>query len=105
MKPFHGKIQFRVFWLLFLAMAFSAAGLATRQSPLILGLNLLLLVVLAAALFQWVNRPLRAIVRSLYQHDPAALELLCKQDTEFGRIARLIRDSFQQQQQLTEEIR
>ena len=44
MKPFHGKIQFRVFWLLFLAMAFSAAGLAIRQSPLILGLNLLLLL-------------------------------------------------------------
>ena len=32
-KPFHGKIQFRVFWLLFLAMAFSAVGLAIRHLP------------------------------------------------------------------------
>ncbi|MEZ5578275.1 MAG: hypothetical protein R3F40_01920 [Candidatus Competibacteraceae bacterium] len=70
MKPGHGKIQFRVFWLLFLAMALSATCLVIRQSPLVLSLNLLLLVVLAAALFQWVNRPLRTIVRSLYQHDP-----------------------------------
>ncbi|MCB1824594.1 MAG: EAL domain-containing protein [Candidatus Competibacteraceae bacterium] len=104
MKPCHGKIQFRVFWLLFLAMALSATGLAIRQSPLALGLNLLLVIVLAAALFQWVNRPLRTIVHSLCQHDPAALGPLCDQDTEFGRIARLIRDFFQQQQQLTAEI-
>ncbi len=104
MKPGHGKIQFRVFWLLFLAMALSATCLAIRQSPLVLSLNLLLLVVLAAALFQWVNRPLRTIVRSLCQRDPAALAPLCEQDTEFGRIALLIRDSFDQQRQLNAEI-
>ncbi|HPE72803.1 MAG TPA: EAL domain-containing protein [Candidatus Competibacter sp.] len=104
MKLGHGKIQFRVCWLLFLAMALSAACLAIRQSSLVLGLNLLLLVVLAAALFQWVNRPLRTIVRSLCQHDPTMLESLCDQDTEFGRTARLIRDFFQQQQQMNVEI-
>ena len=104
MKPCRGKIQFRVFWLLCLAMALSATGLAIQQSLLVLGLNLLLLVVLAAALFQWVSRPLRMIVRGLYQRDPAALEPLYDEDTEFGRIARLIRDSFQQQQQLAAEI-
>jgi len=104
MKLGHGKIQFRMFWLLFLAMVLSATCLAIRQSPLVLGLNLLLVVVLAAVLFQWVNRPLRTIVRSLCQRDPAALELLCEQDTEFGRIARLIRDSFEQQQRVNAEI-
>ncbi|MGB5062727.1 MAG: EAL domain-containing protein [Candidatus Competibacter sp.] len=104
MKPGHGKIQLRVFWLLFLAMVLSATGLAIQQSPLFLGLNLLLLAVLAAVLFQWVSRPLQIIVHSLCQHDPAALGPLCDQDTEFGRIARLIRDFFQQQQQLTAEI-
>ena len=104
MKLGHGKIQFRVFWLLLLAMALSAAGLAIRQSPLALGLNLLLMIVLAVVLFQWVNRPLRTIIHSLCQHDPAALEPLCEQDTEFGRIARLIRDSFNQQRQLNSEI-
>ncbi len=104
MKPRCGNIQFRVFWLLFLAAALSVTGLAIRQSSLFLGLNLLLLAVLAAALFQWVSRPLRMIVRSLYQRDPAVLKPLCDQDTEFGRIARLIRDFFQQQQQLTAEI-
>ena len=39
MKPFHGKIQFRVFWLLFLAMAFSAAGHGHPTISLILGLT------------------------------------------------------------------
>ncbi|MDG4553616.1 MAG: EAL domain-containing protein [Candidatus Competibacter sp.] len=103
MKPSDGKIQFRVFWLLFLAMALSATGLAIQQSPLFLGLNLLL-AVLAAALFRWVSRPLRTIARGLYQRDPALLEPLSGEDTEFGRIARLIRDFFQQQQQLAAEI-
>ncbi|QQS54085.1 MAG: EAL domain-containing protein [Candidatus Competibacteraceae bacterium] len=104
MKPGHGKIQFRVFWLLFLAMLLSATGLAIQQSLLFLGLNLLLLVALAAALFQWVSRPLWTIARSLSPRDSAILEPLSGEDTEFGRIARLILDFFQQQERLTMEI-
>ncbi len=104
MKSPRGKIQFHLLWLLFLVAVLSTTGLAIQQPSLLLGLNLLLLAVLVAILFQWVSRPLRIIARSLYQTDPNMLAPLASQDTEFGQIARLVQDFFQQRQQLAAEV-
>jgi diguanylate cyclase (GGDEF)-like protein/PAS domain S-box-containing protein len=69
-----------------------------------LACGLLLLIVLFATLLHWVSKPLRLISRSLHYQDPAVLEPLVEQRTEFGQLARLIRDFFQQRQDLTAEI-
>ena len=69
-----------------------------------LACGLLLLIVLFATLLRWVSKPLRLISRSLRHQNPTVLEPLVKQHTEFGQLARLIQDFFQQRQDLTAEI-
>jgi diguanylate cyclase (GGDEF)-like protein/PAS domain S-box-containing protein len=71
---------------------------------LCIAFGLLLLIALCAALFLWVSRPLRRLSHSLAQRDSTLLGPLFGDATEFGQLARLVRDFFQQQQQLTREI-
>lgn len=105
MKPSIGKIQFRILGILLLSVVIFMMGLMqnTDFKLFIIG-GLLLLLVLFIALLHWVNEPLRLLAHSLRAHDPALLERLSDRDTEFGQLAQLVRDFFQQQQDLTVEI-
>jgi diguanylate cyclase (GGDEF)-like protein/PAS domain S-box-containing protein len=107
MKAWIGSIRLRILGMLILAVALFAVGVLalepTEPERLIL-YDLLLLIGLAVALLHGVNRPLDRLVRSLRAGDPALLASLARQDTEFGQLARLVRDFFGQQQQLAAEI-
>jgi diguanylate cyclase (GGDEF)-like protein/PAS domain S-box-containing protein len=107
MKAFISTVQFRILGLLGLVIALFTAGLLTLETieprRLIL-YDLLLLIVLAIALLHMVSRPLRRLARSLRARDPALLAPLLNQNTEFGPLAQLVQDFFQQQQQLAAEI-
>lgn len=82
----------------------SARQSLAREYYLFVAFGLLLLVVMFAALFLWVSRPLRWLSRGLAQRDSTIFGPLIGDSTEFGQLARLARDFFQQQQQLTQEI-
>ncbi len=107
MKPPIGKIQLFILGLPILIVAILVVVMACVEDTelrLLLAFGLLLLIVLFVTLLHWVNRPLRLISLGLYRQDPALLEPLASQHTEFGQLARLIQDFFQQQQCLTAEI-
>ena len=107
MKAFFGTVQCRILGILGLVIALFTAGLLTLETieprRLIL-YDLLLLIVLAIALLHMVSRPLSWLARSLRERDPALLAPLLNQKTEFGPLAQLVQDFFQQQQRLAAEI-
>jgi diguanylate cyclase (GGDEF)-like protein/PAS domain S-box-containing protein len=107
MKTFFGTVQRRILGILGLVIALLTAGLLileTIEPRRLILYDLLLLIVLAVALLHWVSGPLRRLARSLRARDPALLAPLMNQNTEFGALARLVQDFFQQQQQLAAEI-
>ncbi|MFO1424916.1 MAG: EAL domain-containing protein [Candidatus Competibacteraceae bacterium] len=108
MKGSMGSIRFRILGLLILAIVLFAVGVLTlgptAPERFVLYGGLLLLIGLAAALLHGVNRPLDRLIRGLRAGDPTLLAPLTDQHTEFGQLARLVRDFFQQQQQLAAEI-
>ena len=61
-------------------------------------------ILLNAALLRWLGLPLRRISQSLEKADPRPLEPLVRAHDEFGKLARLIVNSFAQQHALTAEI-
>jgi diguanylate cyclase (GGDEF)-like protein/PAS domain S-box-containing protein len=107
MKALSDMARFRILGILILAIALFTVGvliLEPIEPGRLLLYNLLLLLVLAAALLRWVCGPLDRLVRSLCARDPGLLAPLANQNAEFGQLARLIREFFQQQQQLAAEI-
>lgn len=105
MKRPIGKIQFRILSLLLLSTVIFIMGLLRFGDfqTLMIG-GLLSQLILFIVLFYGVNAPLRLLARSLRTHDPALLNSLSDQETEFGPFAQLVRDFFQQQHTLTLEI-
>jgi diguanylate cyclase (GGDEF)-like protein/PAS domain S-box-containing protein len=100
-----GKIQLRILGILLLIIAIlTVALIRNAELPTFIIGGLLALITLFVALLNWVNRPLRLLARSLRTQNPALLEPLSDRDTEFGQLAQLVRDFFQQQQRLTVEI-
>ncbi len=71
---------------------------------LVVAFALVLLVLLSAALIFWVSRPLRYISQTLETERLAPVEPLRHDRSEFGRLARLIRDFFGQRENLLAEI-
>ena len=65
---------------------------------------LVLLLALTTSLVQWVSRPLRRIMGSLKQNDPAPIEGLCRDSSEFGELARTTKKFFEQRDNLFREI-
>ncbi|MFA6127289.1 MAG: ATP-binding protein [Bacteroidales bacterium] len=66
-----------------------------------------LLVVLGCVSFvlvRFINRPLRNLIYSLVADDPKPIHSLLKGKSEFGHIARLMNDFFNQKKKLVEEI-
>ena len=71
---------------------------------LVVTFALVLMVLLGAALIFWVSRPLRYISQTLETEQLAPVERLRNDRSEFGRLARLIRDFFGQRENLLAEI-
>ncbi|MFZ1640283.1 MAG: EAL domain-containing protein [Candidatus Contendobacter sp.] len=107
MKAFINTVQFRILGILSVVIALFTAGLLVLEpiepQRLIL-YDLLLLIVLAITLLRWVSGPLNRLVHSLNTRDPALLTSLTTEKTEFGPLAQLVQDFFQQQQRLMVEI-
>ena|GEM_PF-1803836 len=61
-------------------------------------------VLLHTALRLWVSIPLRRLSQSLEKADPGPLARVAQSNNEFGKFARLIMQSFLQQQTITAEI-
>ena len=62
------------------------------------------ILLLSVLLILWVNLPLRRISASLHLHDPSLIGGLVLSTTEFGNLARLVRNFFLQQEELTQEV-
>jgi PAS domain S-box-containing protein len=62
------------------------------------------ILMLSALLILWVNLPLKRISDSLHLHDPSLIGGLVSSSTEFGNLARLVRNFFLQQEELTQEV-
>lgn len=63
-----------------------------------------LMAILFGVLYLWVSSPLLAIVNSMHRRDTDKLKQLEKDTTEIGQLARVIHDSYQQQDSLITEI-
>ncbi|MBV9658417.1 MAG: response regulator [Verrucomicrobia bacterium] len=69
------------------------------------GFALVLTVLLTFALVKWVSRPLQHISNSLRRGDLSSIARLEQHQSEFGELARLIRQFFTQRDSLLREIR
>ncbi|MGI8435723.1 MAG: ATP-binding protein, partial [Chthoniobacterales bacterium] len=65
---------------------------------------IVLFLLLTTSLLRWVRKPLRRINASLIHHDPAPIESLTNDPSEFGAMARTVRQFFQQQESLIREM-
>lgn len=74
------------------------------QLVLFLAFAVLLLTTMLHFLGRWLSRPLQTISRALNEQDGRVLADLQDDATEFGRVSRLIRESFAQRQELVAEI-
>ena len=107
LKALIGTIRFRILGILILVIGVFTIGVLALEpiAPKRLILyDLLLLISLAVALSRGMHRPLDRLVRGLRARDLALLAPLARQNTEFGQLAQLVQDFFQQQQQLAAEI-
>lgn len=66
--------------------------------------SVVLLVLFSTMLLRWVALPLRTIANSLNREDATVLRHLYAQPTEFGHVARLITQFFEQKTALANEI-
>ncbi len=65
---------------------------------------LLLLLFLTVSLQRWVRRPLQRIMDSLEHHDPRPLSGWQEDSSEFGALARTVRNFFEQRRNLFQEM-
>ncbi len=65
---------------------------------------LVLFLLLSLSLFLWVRRPLRKIMASLTRDDPAPIERLARDRSEFGELARTVQKFFTQRDNLVREM-
>lgn len=66
--------------------------------------SLVLLLLLATSLVRWVSRPLHRTMESLQRNDPAPLQALTTNSSEFGKLARTIEIFFRQRDNLLREM-
>lgn len=65
---------------------------------------LVLLLLLSSSLLRWVRRPLRQIMASLTNADPAPIQKLMHDRSEFGELARTVQKFFEQRDSLLQEM-
>jgi signal transduction histidine kinase len=63
-----------------------------------------LLLLLSLSLVRWVTQPLRMIMESLKRSDAGPIDGLCKDNSEFGEMARTTRKFFEQRDNLIREM-
>lgn len=63
-----------------------------------------LLLLISSSLVRWVSRPLRLIMESLKRDDSKPIEGLCRDNSEFGELARTTRKFFEQRDNLIREM-
>jgi serine phosphatase RsbU (regulator of sigma subunit) len=85
-------------------MLVSELSSTKRLSNLLLGLMLVVLTGFFIAIRQWITIPLTAIGKSLKTENDTLVDKLANQKTEFGEIAGLIKQFFDQKVQLEIEI-
>lgn len=76
----------------------------TRQFILLLIFAGVILVIITTALVVWINRPLKLLSKSLRSGDPALIKPLQQAGTEFGDLAQLIANFFNQKLELMKEV-
>lgn len=77
---------------------------AERSMGLAFAFAAALMLTLVASLQAWVSRPLSLVVSALHNGDPAVINGLRRDRTEFGELARLIRQFFEHKATLVTEI-
>lgn len=65
---------------------------------------LILLLLIYASLVRWVGQPLRLIMESLKRNDPNPIEGMCRDNSEFGELARTTQKFFEQRDNLVQEM-
>ncbi len=65
---------------------------------------LVLLLLLSTSLIRWVRRPLRQIMLSLTSADPAPIQKLVQDRSEFGELARTVQKFYEQRDSLLREM-
>jgi signal transduction histidine kinase len=65
---------------------------------------LVVLLLISSSLVRWVSNPLRQIMASLKRNDPKPIEGMCKDDSEFGEMARTTKQFFEQRDNLIREM-
>ena len=75
-----------------------------RSLLLLFFFALVLLLLIYASLVRWVGRPLHQIMESLQQNGPKPIDGLCKDNSEFGELARTTRKFFEQRDNLLREM-
>jgi two-component system cell cycle sensor histidine kinase/response regulator CckA len=75
-----------------------------RFTLLLFAFALVLLLLIYASLVRWVSRPLRQIMESLKRDDPKPLEGICRNNSEFGELARTTQKFFEQRDNLIQEM-
>jgi signal transduction histidine kinase len=63
-----------------------------------------LLLLISSSLVRWVSQPLRQIMESLKRNDPKPIEGMCRDNSEFGELARTTRKFFEQRDNLISEM-
>ncbi|MBA3273421.1 MAG: hypothetical protein H0T11_06060, partial [Chthoniobacterales bacterium] len=66
--------------------------------------SLVLLVLLSVSLVKWVSQPPRQIMESLRRNDPGPIEGMCRDNSEFGELARTTKQFFGQRDNLIREM-
>jgi signal transduction histidine kinase len=65
---------------------------------------LVLLFLIHISIVRWVSRPLRRIMESLKRSDAKPIDGLCRDDSEFGELARTTKKFFEQRDNLMREM-
>lgn len=65
---------------------------------------LILISAISYFLLRFINEPINTISKSLLLNTPSLIESLLKEENEFGRLANLIKNFFEQKKRLLEEI-
>jgi signal transduction histidine kinase len=76
-----------------------------RQARVFFAFGLLLIVAMWLALQAWILRPLSRIGDSLASDQPQLVADLSREKSELGRVAQLVRSSFEQRDALQREVR
>jgi PAS domain S-box-containing protein len=71
-----------------------------KQFILLLIFTLTIILMMTILLVRWINLPLKKISLSLNQEDPEILKSLKNENTEFGNLARLVLNFFNQKSEL-----